>query len=103
MDYKILKPEIKDGIAIVTISRPEAMNALNTRFFEEMDDFVSKVSDMPDVRAMIITGEGKAFVAGADIAEMVDKNEEEGSAFSRIGQNTFSSFGKLGYTRYCCH
>ncbi len=96
MDYKILKPEIKDGIAIVTISRPEAMNALNTRFFEEMDDFVSKVSDMPDVRAMIITGEGKAFVAGADIAEMVNKNEEEGSAFSRIGQNTFSSFGKLG-------
>lgn len=95
MEYKILKTEIVDSIATVTISRPEAMNALNTRFFEELDDFVSKVSNMPEVRAMIITGEGKAFVAGADIAEMVNKNEEEGGAFSRIGQNTFSSLGKL--------
>lgn len=95
MEYKILKPEINDGIAIVTISRPEAMNALNTRFFQEMDDFVLSVSNMPEVRAMIITGDGKAFVAGADIAEMVNKNEEEGGSFSRIGQNTFSSFGKL--------
>lgn len=95
MEYKILKTEIVDSIATVTISRPEAMNALNTRFFEELDDFVSKVSNMPEVRAMIITGEGKAFIAGADIAEMVNKNEEEGGAFSRIGQNTFSSLGKL--------
>jgi len=95
MEYKILKTEIKDNIAIVTISRPEALNALNTRFFNEMDDFVAKVSGMPEVRAMIITGEGKAFVAGADIAEMVDKDQKEGTEFSRLGQNTFSSFGKL--------
>ena len=95
MEYKILKPEIKDGIAVVTISRPEAMNALNTRFFNEMDDFVGEVSKMPDVRVMIITGEGKAFVAGADIAEMVNKNEKEGTTFSKLGQKTFSSFGKM--------
>ncbi|NOX86174.1 MAG: hypothetical protein GXO86_09460 [Chlorobi bacterium] len=95
MEYKILKTEIKDNIAFVTINRPEALNALNTRFFNEMDDFVAKVSQMPALRAMIITGEGKAFVAGADIAEMVNKNREEGTAFSRLGQNTFSSFGKL--------
>lgn len=95
MEYKILKTKIADGIALVTISRPEALNALNTRFFTEMDDFVAKVSQMHEVRAMIITGEGKAFVAGADIAEMVDKNQEEGTAFSKLGQNTFSSFGKL--------
>jgi len=95
MEYKILKTEINDGIALVTISRPEALNALNTRFFSEMDDFVAKVSQMPEVRAMIITGEGKAFVAGADIAEMVDKNKEEGTAFSQLGQKTFGSFGKL--------
>ncbi|OYT12662.1 MAG: hypothetical protein B6I19_09210 [Bacteroidetes bacterium 4572_114] len=95
MEYEILKTEIKDNIAIVTISRPQALNALNTRFFHEMDDFVAKISQMPDVRAMIITGEGKAFVAGADIAEMVDKDQKEGTEFSRLGQNTFSSFGKL--------
>jgi enoyl-CoA hydratase len=44
---------------------------------------------------VIITGEGKAFVAGADIAEMVDKNSQEGEAFSRRGHHTFSSFGKI--------
>jgi len=95
MEYKNLKIEITEGIAIVIISRPEAMNALNTRFFNEMDHFVKEVSKKPEVQVVIITGEGKAFVAGADIAEMVDKTPEEGSAFSRLGQNTFSSLEKL--------
>jgi len=95
MEYQILKIKVENKIALVTINRPQAMNALNTQFFHEMDDFMTKVSKMPDVRCMIITGEGKAFVAGADIAEMVDKTKEEGRAFSRLGQNTFSSFGKL--------
>lgn len=95
MEYEILKTEIVDGIATVTISRPGAMNALNTRFFNEMDQLVAEISNNKDVKVMIITGEGKAFVAGADIAEMVDKNSEEGSSFSRLGQKTFSSFSKM--------
>jgi enoyl-CoA hydratase len=95
MEYKILKTDYRDNIAIVTIDRPEAMNALNTRFFHEMDDIVSVINDREDIRAMIITGSGKAFVAGADIAEMVDKDGEGGEAFSRLGQRTFSSFGKM--------
>jgi enoyl-CoA hydratase len=95
MEYEILKPEIKDGIALVTISRPKALNALNTRFFNEMDDLIANISKNPEVKVMVITGEGKAFVAGADIAEMVNKNQEEGSAFSRLGQNTFASLGRL--------
>jgi enoyl-CoA hydratase len=95
MDLQILKPEVKDRIALVTISRPEALNALNTRFFNEMDHVVASISKRTDVGVMIITGEGKAFVAGADIAEMVDKTPEEGSAFSRLGQNTFSSLGGM--------
>jgi len=95
MDYNILKTEVHDGIAVVTISRPEAMNALNTRFFNEMDDYVSAAKIDASLKAIIITGEGKAFVAGADIAEMVNKNQEEGSEFSTLGQHTFSSFGEL--------
>ncbi len=95
MEYEILNTEIVDGIATVTISRPKAMNALNTRFFNEMDQLVEEISNNKEVKVMIITGDGKAFVAGADIAEMVDKNGVEGSAFSRLGQNTFSSFGKM--------
>ena len=95
MTYEILNKEIIDGIAVVTISRPKAMNALNTRFFNEMDSMVEDISSDKSIRAMIITGDGKAFVAGADIAEMVNKTSEEGSSFSRLGQNTFRSFGEM--------
>lgn len=95
MDYEILKLEINDGIALVTISRPNAMNALNTKFFNEMDQMVVDISNNKDIKVMVITGDGKAFVAGADIAEMVDKNGKEGTDFSKLGQNTFSSFGKM--------
>ncbi len=95
MKYEILNTEIVDGVAIVTISRPKAMNALNTRFFNEMDQLVAELSNNKDVKVLVITGDGKAFVAGADIAEMVDKNGDEGSEFSRLGQNTFSSLGKM--------
>ncbi len=95
MKYEILNTEIVDGVAIVTISRPKAMNALNTRFFNEMDQLVAELSNNKEVKVMVITGDGKAFVAGADIAEMVDKNGDEGSEFSRLGQNTFSSLGKM--------
>jgi len=95
MEYEILKPEVLDGVAIVTISRPKALNALNTRFFQEMDDYVASIKNDASIKVMVITGEGKAFVAGADIAEMVDKNQEEGSGFSRLGQATFRSLETL--------
>lgn len=95
MEFEILNLTIEEDIALVTISRPKALNALNTRFFNEMDAMIEKISGMSEVKVMIITGEGKAFVAGADIAEMVDKNQQEGSDFSRLGQNTFSSLEKM--------
>jgi len=95
MEYKNLKVDIQDGIALVTINRPDALNALNTRFFNEMDHLVKEISQNKQVLVMIITGEGKAFVAGADIAEMVDMTPEEGTAFSQLGQNTFRSFEKM--------
>jgi len=95
MDYEILQIERKEEIAVVTISRPKAMNALNTRFFEEMDQAVEEFKSDIDLRAIIITGDGKAFVAGADIAEMQDKSEREASVFAARGQATFSSFADL--------
>ena len=95
MDNKILQTKLEDGVLLVTISRPKAMNALNTQFFNEMDALIAAVKKDPEVKVMVITGEGKAFVAGADIAEMVHKNREEGEAFSRLGQNTFRSLEKL--------
>jgi enoyl-CoA hydratase len=89
MDYQILKTAVADGVAVVTVSRPQAMNALNTRFFEEMDALVAEIAGRDDVKAVVITGDGKAFVAGADIAEMAGKTPDEARAFSRLGQKTF--------------
>jgi enoyl-CoA hydratase len=95
MDYEILQLAVSEGIATVTINRPQALNALNTRFFMEMDAMIREISSRPEIRVMIITGEGKAFVAGADIAEMVDMTPEQGIAFSKTGQHTFRSLEKM--------
>lgn len=92
MSYEILKTQIQDGVAIVTISRPKAMNALNTAFFDEMNALLDELNSNEEIKVMVITGEGKAFVAGADIAEMVNKNQVEGQAFSEYGQYTFDRF-----------
>ncbi|MEI6765995.1 MAG: enoyl-CoA hydratase-related protein [Bacteroidota bacterium] len=90
MDYSILKITIAEGIATVVISRPEAMNALNTLFFTELNAFLDDAAGNSGIKIIILTGEGKAFVAGADIAEMVNKNSAEGTAFSKVGQDTFA-------------
>ncbi len=95
MNYNILKIDIADKIAVVTIDRPEALNALNSEFFKEMDDIIANISADKDVRVMIITGMGKAFVAGADIAEMIDMTPEQGTSFSKLGQNVFRSLEKM--------
>lgn len=95
MEYKILKLEVKYNVALVTICRPQALNALNSDFFKEMEAMQAEVSGMQEIRAMIITGEGKAFVAGADIAEMSDMNSQNGKQFSRTGQKVFDGFGKM--------
>ncbi|MDA3941970.1 MAG: enoyl-CoA hydratase-related protein [Bacteroidetes bacterium] len=96
-DFKILTTEIRNGIAVVTINRPEALNALNSLFFEEMDRLIEQLSQDPEICVMVITGEGKAFVAGADIAEMVSKTALEGTAFGRRGQQTFRSLELLPF------
>ena len=95
MEYSILKIAFSDKMAIVTISRPAALNALNTLFFTEFDDFLDHLEKRDDVKVLIITGEGKAFVAGADIAEMAGMNSEEGFRFSSTGQRIFNRLGKL--------
>jgi len=95
MDYEILKTAVDGPVATVTISRPKAMNALNSRFFVEMDALIAEMAGRTDVKVLILTGEGKAFVAGADIAEMSGKSQEQGRQFSRAGQKTFRSLELL--------
>ena len=91
MQYKILQPERRGSLLLVTINRPESLNALNTAFFDEMDHLIANEATDPGLTAIVITGSGKAFIAGADIAEMVNKTPAEAEAFSLRGQTTFRS------------
>lgn len=95
MEYQFLKYDnSREGISILTISSPATLNALNSKLLEELDTFVSNI-DLASTRVLIITGEGKAFVAGADISEMSNLNEEEGYAFGRKGAMVFKKIEDL--------
>lgn len=89
MNFDTLKFEAKENIGILTISRPKALNALSSKVFDEMNLFLNEFEKMDNMRVLIITGEGKAFVAGADIAEMSNFTSKEGKPFSEKGQDTF--------------
>jgi len=95
MNYEILKLDVQNNVGIITISRPQALNALNSAFFREMDQMLADISARNDIKVLILTGEGKAFVAGADIAEMSSMTKEQGTAFSKKGQSTFAAIEKL--------
>lgn len=95
MNYSILNYQQDSGIGILTISRPEALNALNSLFFKEFNDFLQMIQSAKDLKVLIITGDGKAFVAGADISEMLKMKVREGYSFSKVGQDTFSKLVNL--------
>ena len=80
----------EDGLALVTINRPEKRNALNRAVISSLEQVVSRVSNDPSVRAMILTGAGdKAFVAGADISEIEAAPAVEAERLSAYGQRVF--------------
>ncbi len=97
MQQPILKTEKTDGIVMVTISRPEALNALNSEFFKEAGLLIKSLQKENSIRALVITGEGKAFAAGADISEMAGMSPEEAMAFSKKGQDIFTALENLPF------
>ena len=75
----------KDNIAVITMNRPEALNALSKAVFADLEAALDDVENDDDVYVVVITGAGRAFIAGADIAEMAPMNVAEGLAFSELG------------------
>jgi len=95
MEYNNLIIEIEDGIATLTINRPKTLNALNTDMLRELSRAFDELEGNPKVNVAILTGAGKAFVAGADISEMRDKNAVEGREFGLLGQSVFTKVENL--------
>ncbi len=85
----MIKLEKQENIAILRIDRPEAMNSLNAQVLSELADGLDEIENDCGIKAVIITGEGKAFVAGADIAFMHGLDEQSGYDFGRLGQQVF--------------
>ena len=94
MEFSMMRLEQQGPVALLTINRPP-VNALNQALLHELFGAVGMVSRMQGVRALVVTGEGKAFVAGADIAEMQNMSVSEATNFSAMGQAVFSSLEAL--------
>ncbi len=93
---EFIQVDVQDRIAIVTVNRPEVRNALNSRVVQELTEVFQELARSADVGAIILTGAGdRAFVAGADIKEMVGKTGLEMQAFSEVGR-------RLGETMEGC-
>ncbi len=90
MSSDVILFDVQEHIAVLTINRPDKLNALNRSVFDELDRLVDTVIQRPDIRSAIITGAGdKAFVAGADISEFSGLDADSGSALARRGQLVF--------------
>ena len=87
MNYENIIVASENGIGQITINRPSKLNALNVATIKELHDGFDALNKNPEVRAIIVTGEGeKAFVAGADIAEFANFSVEEGAQLAQQGQ-----------------
>ena len=94
-EYKNILLAVENKIATVTISRPKALNALNTETLQELAAVFTELDQNADVRAIILTGDGqKSFVAGADISEMAPLNEQQGEEFGLAGHKAFDTIEK---------
>src|SRR5215472_8581710 len=96
MAYQNIRLEVEGQIATLTVDRPQARNALNTPTLQELDAALRSLAANPQMRVLIVTGAGdKAFVAGADIAEMAEFTPHQAGEFSGLGQRVFHQLASL--------
>ncbi|TET24129.1 MAG: crotonase [Candidatus Cloacimonadota bacterium] len=95
MEYKNVTFEKEGNIGYVTMNRPDVLNALNSETFYELSDVFTNIEKDEKLRVIIVTGEGRAFVAGADIAELAALSQLEARDFSQLGQMVFNKIENL--------
>ena len=96
MEYKNLLIETTEGVATLTVNRPQSLNALNSELLGELKCAFQELERDAAVKVVVLTGAGeKAFVAGADIREMADMNAFEGHAFALKGQRVMLAIEKM--------
>src|SRR5216117_2643665 len=97
MNYQTLLFETKDGIAFVTVNRPDKLNALNDQVLEELGSAAERLATEPEIRGAILTGAGpKSFVAGADIGDLARQGPFDGKARAQRGQGVLRRLETCG-------
>jgi len=92
MEYQNITYTVEDGIAVITVNRPDKLNALNARTLDELEDAFCRAFEDESVGAVILTGAGeKAFVAGADIGEIAELDGPRGKRFALRGQRLLNT------------
>ena len=95
MAYTKLIIEKQENICTVKINNPEALNALNSTILKELDATFAEIKEDNSIDVVILTGEGRSFVAGADISQMCEMNAIEGKAFGELGASVFRKIEML--------
>ena len=90
-----IRSERRGSVELLTLDRPKALNALDRATLEELLDCCGRLGADTSVRAVVLTGEGRAFVAGADIAEMRGLDAQQAEAFSRLGHAVMDALESL--------
>ena len=90
-----VKLERQGHVALITIDRPEALNALNSQVLTDLDQVLDQVEADEEIYVAVLTGAGRSFVAGADIAEMKDFTSSDGKRFGVHGGNVFLKLENL--------
>jgi enoyl-CoA hydratase len=93
---EIVRYEKTGAVSIITVNRPEVKNALNTRVFQDLNVLLDRAGADDEVRVLVLTGAGNAFVAGADINELASFNTTTGWLASRFSQSVFNKLERLG-------
>jgi enoyl-CoA hydratase len=92
---QLVLSERRGPVGVLTLNRPEALNALSRALLEALEARTRELAGDPSVRAVVLTGAGRAFAAGADIAEMRGMSPVEGEAFSRLGHRVMAGLEAL--------
>lgn len=96
MNFEPLVVREEGSTLVVTVSRPESMNALNSSVLKAFDSLITWIESSPQIRAVVLTGAGeKAFVAGADIKEFVEMNTSGAADLAKRGQSLFTRLEQL--------
>lgn len=95
MNFENIIYKKEGNIGIISINRPKALNALNSMVLTELNQALDIIEEDQETYLLLITGEGKAFVAGADIAEMRNKTAEEAKKFAKQGMDLFRRIEQL--------